>query len=530
MSLEITDECSGFLYTNVGGTEVRTPISRDVFLIEKEIDSTGYYRYLKACRDGRWYFLKCLRAPFNEQEFFCNMLLKEYTIMSSLSHPGVVHCYGMEDVPDYGNCIIMEYIEGVTLEEFIIQQNGNSKSVQKRLLSRIAIEMAQAIAYIHSYQIVHRDLKPSNIMVTKNGQNVKIIDFGLSDSDDYMILKQPAGTMKYMAPEQLDNFGTDVRADIYSFGVILRSLFANSGKFTGKKQFIEVSRKCVAPIKSRYQNMSEVVSDLKIISELKPFYARPSFIASVVSSIVLLACFSFYLFNSQKEIYITGTNVLSTYLDDITANYGATRRNALEKAVADFEKDRPNLAERIQNEQLEREAFLMAFTPDSIRHMKFEDFNIDNTDGFCFKLRNRMKLFGDLTPYPLFSFYSSFDEEQSFLELRNMIIDLLQAGEKNKQEDLFKAMPRTPLRFRILSLYYPDFYLPIMSDNQAQQISDNMFPERELPLQYSAYSNIDAYNLLQLIHDENKYFSNMSLVEYSIFLLNYFPGVPYEYK
>lgn len=530
MSLEVTDECSGFLYTNVGGAEVKTPISRDVFLIEKEIDSTGYYRYLKACRDGRWYFLKCLRAPFNEQEFFCNMLLKEYRIVSSLSHPGVVHCYGMEDVPDYGNCIIMEYIEGVTLEEFIIQQNGSSQRELKQLLTRVAIEMAQAIAYIHSYQIVHRDLKPSNIMITKNGQNVKIIDFGLSDSDDYMILKQPAGTLKYMAPEQLDNFGTDVRSDIYSFGVILRSLFANSRKFSSKKHFLEVAMKCVAPIKSRYQNMNEVVSDLKIIADVKPFYARPSFIAPVISSIVLLTCFSFYLIKSQKEIYITGTTVPSSYLDDITVYYGATRRNALEKAVADFEKYRPELAERIQQEQIEREAFIMTFTPDSIRHMKFEDFNIDNTEGYSFKLRNRMKLFGDLTPYPLYSFYTSFDEEKSFLELRDMIIDLLQAGEKNKQENLFKAMPRTPLRFRILSLYYPDFFLPIMSDDQSKQILNNMFPGEEFPQQYSIYSNIDAYNLLLLIHNENKYFSNMSLVEYAFFLLNYFPGEQYEYK
>ena len=57
--------------------------------------------------------------------------------------------------------------------------------------------------YIHAKQIVHRDLKPSNIMITHNGNHVKLIDFGLSDNDDFALLKQPAGTPGYISPEQI---------------------------------------------------------------------------------------------------------------------------------------------------------------------------------------------------------------------------------------------------------------------------------------------------------------------------------------
>lgn len=76
--------------------------------------------------------------------------------------------------------------------------------------------------YMHAKQIVHRDIKPSNIMLTHRGGDVKLIDFGLSDSETFCVLKIPAGTRGYIAPEQLQpNAVSSPSTDIYSFGKVL---------------------------------------------------------------------------------------------------------------------------------------------------------------------------------------------------------------------------------------------------------------------------------------------------------------------
>ena len=111
----------------------------------------------------------------------------------------------------------MEYIDGIHLREYL-----NSKNYNSHVILKILDELCQALSYIHSLQIIHRDLKPENILITRNGSNVKLIDFGLSDTDSYSILKHPAGTLKYASPEQKVPQTTIYnKADIYSLGVIL---------------------------------------------------------------------------------------------------------------------------------------------------------------------------------------------------------------------------------------------------------------------------------------------------------------------
>ena len=88
-------------------------------------------------------------------------------------------------------------------------------------------------------------------MVTTNGNNVKLIDFGLADTDAYAVLKQPAGTLRYMAPEQAAAIRPDVRNDIYSLGMVLRTM--NLGR-----RYRGVVARCLAPIDARFESVGQM--------------------------------------------------------------------------------------------------------------------------------------------------------------------------------------------------------------------------------------------------------------------------------
>ena len=203
----------------------------------------------KAKRYGRWWLLKGLKKEIAGEAGYQQRLRKEFEILMQLQHPYVVAAYGIEDVEGLGRCIVMEYADGPTLKEWL---EGNTTR-QSRLA--IAHKMIDAVAYIHTKGIVHRDLKPENIIVTPNGSNIKLIDFGLADTDSHAVLKQPAGTPRYMSPEQMQTAVSDVRNDIYSIGVILQQMDL------GLRYHYLINR-CIQPINRRYQNAQELLNSM----------------------------------------------------------------------------------------------------------------------------------------------------------------------------------------------------------------------------------------------------------------------------
>ena len=136
----------------------------------------------------------------------------------------------------------MEWIYGITLAEWLTREKHTSK--QRRHIAEMLLD---ALMYVHDRQTQHRDLKPSNIMLTQDGQYLKLIDFGLADTDSHAILKAPAGTEGYMAP--------DGPSDIYSLGCILRDL--RLGWLS-----LMVVRKCCAPLSHRYTDFVTIKKNL----------------------------------------------------------------------------------------------------------------------------------------------------------------------------------------------------------------------------------------------------------------------------
>ena len=111
----------------------------------------------------------------------------------------------------------MEYVDGQTLDKFL----ANNPTKKDTLI--VLAELLKAVAYVHDKQIIHRDIKPTNIMVLSDGHHIKLIDFGLADSEAYEILKQPCGTEGYVSAEQRNDVN-DVRNDIYSIGCIMKEM------------------------------------------------------------------------------------------------------------------------------------------------------------------------------------------------------------------------------------------------------------------------------------------------------------------
>lgn len=220
-----------------------------------ELPSMGACRLVKAMRYGRWHVLKGLKAEYATDVAHTQRLRKELEMLMKLSHPGIVSVYGLSrrcTDADVGmdTFIVMEWVDGVTLDEWL------ATNPKQDLRQRVASELLDAVSYMHRQGIVHRDLKPENIMITRNGANVKIIDFGLADNDSYAVFKNPAGTEQYIAPEQLNATVADSRNDIYSLGRVLSQMRMGGA-------YKRVINKCLKPIDERYQSVDEIAEDLE---------------------------------------------------------------------------------------------------------------------------------------------------------------------------------------------------------------------------------------------------------------------------
>lgn len=221
------EEESDFLFAPVEEAVVNSGLPTDRFsaltpLYESE---HGPIRLHVASRYGRRYVLKSLKAEDSGNSFYRTAIRKEFEIGIALDHPNVRRTLGFEHVDGIGEAIVLEYVDGISLDEAM-----RTGRVTRDNLREICLGIAAALEYLHSKQIVHRDLKPSNIMLTHGGNVVKLIDFSMADGGEYTMLKIPGGTRGWMAPEQQRaNAEATVEGDIYSFGRILADLAKAAG-------------------------------------------------------------------------------------------------------------------------------------------------------------------------------------------------------------------------------------------------------------------------------------------------------------
>lgn len=236
------------------------------------VSDKGPMRILSATRYGKHYALKCLKADFLYTPVYRQALAKEFEIGLQLDHPNICRTIGMEEIDGYGPAIIMELVDGLTLQDFI-----GTRRFTKAMAHKVARQLMDALDYMHGKQIYHRDLKPANIMVAYGSYSVKVIDFSLSDGNVYSVLKSPAGTRGYIAPEQLqDGSKADARADIYSLGMVLQDM----ARATGDQSLMRLGKACARRDPAR--RPADIGEVRRIAKE------RPYGISTIVLSLVCL--------------------------------------------------------------------------------------------------------------------------------------------------------------------------------------------------------------------------------------------------
>ena len=276
----------------------------------KELPSKGYSCLFKAQRYGVWHVLKGLKPQYANDPQYVAMLDKEFTLTMELSHPNIVRVIGREQDPMAGDCLVMEYVDGRTLADFLKEKPSQTAKRQ------VTQELLEAMSYFHRKQVVHQDLKPSNILITHDGNHVKIIDFGFADSRRFAILKESAYTYSYAAPEQLNSGEVDNRTDLYSFGLILKQLFPS--------RYSHVVRKCIHPQKEkRLPSAEAVLHEIDKTDRNRTWLPLAAIAAVVLTALAVLLTHSFPKRindigdDEESELAIGDTSLLAGALDGL---------------------------------------------------------------------------------------------------------------------------------------------------------------------------------------------------------------------
>jgi serine/threonine-protein kinase len=186
--------------------------------------------------------IKIIRQEYSSLPQFRKNFIGEARLVADLIHANIVQTYHL----GYANkqyYMVMEYVHGVNLEQFMLQHRALGKAIPCELAAFIVSRLARALAYAHIHRdwdgrplgIVHRDVSPKNIMLSFTG-DVKLTDFGIAKAFNLMYSKEGeiiAGRSDYLSPEQARLEVTDARADLFSCGVVLAEMVLGYNLFLG---------------------------------------------------------------------------------------------------------------------------------------------------------------------------------------------------------------------------------------------------------------------------------------------------------
>lgn len=240
---------------------------------------------------GRLLFMKRLKAKYLTDPRYVSAFRKEFETGYGLEQPSLVRYLQMEEDSD-GIYILTNYVDGETLDEFCRHNPNYFK--RKRNIEKFTSQMLSCLSYLHSKQVLHLDMKPSNIIITRIGNDVKLIDLGFCRTDTFDDTQ--GHSRDFAAPEQLVQDGeTDERTDIYLFGMILKTIL-HSPPYVYKK----IIAKCTAADKKdRFQSADDIIN---FINVRKSFQRIAAILISAVFIISLATATMTFFVRQQKTL------------------------------------------------------------------------------------------------------------------------------------------------------------------------------------------------------------------------------------